>query len=79
MDRASLQVLPGGSAVVDARGSRDPVDFQSRCVEHYWASCAARGFSPVTIENDTGVLERVLALLGRPAGGDRPWLVFRVA
>ena len=25
------------------------------------------GFSPVTIENDSGVLERVLALLGRPA------------
>ena len=27
----------------------------------------ARGFSPVTIENDTGVLERMLALLGCPA------------
>ena len=31
------------------------------------ASWTARGFSPVTIENDSGVLERVLALLGRPA------------
>ena len=31
----------------------------------YWASYTARGFSPVTIENDTGVLDRLLALLGR--------------
>ncbi len=31
------------------------------------ASWTARGFSPVTIENDSGVLERVLVLLGRPA------------
>ena len=27
----------------------------------------ARGFSPVTIENESGVLDRVLAMLGRPA------------
>ena len=52
---------------MDAGGSADPVGFQSGCVEDYWASCTARGFSPVTIENDAGVLDRVLALLGRPA------------
>ena len=67
MDRASLRVLPGGSAIVDADGSSDPVGFQSRCVDDYWASCTVRGFSSVTIENDAGVLDRILALLGRPA------------
>ena len=36
-------------------------------MEDYWASCVARGFSAVTIENDAGVLDRILALLGRPA------------
>ena len=36
-------------------------------MEAYLASWAARGFSPVTIENDAGVLERMLALLDRPA------------
>ena len=41
----------------------DPVRFQDECVQAYLASWVARGFSPVTIENDAGVL----ALLGRPA------------
>ena len=45
----------------------DPQQFQDQCVEAYLASWTARGFSPVTIENDTGVLERMLALLDRPA------------
>ena len=35
--------------------------------DDYWASCRVRGFSAVTIENDAGVLHRVLALLGLPA------------
>lgn len=52
---------------MDAAAALDPVGFQLGCVEAYLASWTARGFSPVTIENDTGVLERVLALLGRPA------------
>ena len=67
MDRASLRVLPGGSPTVDPARPADPAGFQSGCVEDYWASCTARGFSPVTIENDSGVLDRVLDLLGRPA------------
>lgn len=67
MDRAALQVIPGGPLVVDAAVRSDPAGFQSGCVDDYWASCVARGFSAVTIENDAGVLERVLALLGRPA------------
>lgn len=68
MSRASLRVLPGGSQVVAADvGARDPVEFQAACVSEYWAACTARGFSPVTIENDTGVLDRLLTMLGRPA------------
>jgi len=53
---------------VDAAVSSDPVGFQSRCVDDYWASCTVRGSSSVTIENDAaGVLDRILALLGLPA------------
>lgn len=47
--------------------SRDPEVFQAACVEAFIASWQARGFSPVTIENDTGLLERMLVALGRPA------------
>jgi integrase/recombinase XerD len=52
---------------VTVEGPSDPVRFQAECVEAFVASWVARGFSPVTIENDSGVLERVLRLLGRPA------------
>lgn len=45
----------------------DPGRFQVECMEAYLASWTARGFSPVTIENDGPLLERVLRLLGRPA------------
>jgi integrase/recombinase XerD len=41
--------------------------FQADCVEAYVRSWVARGFSPVTVETDSGVLERMLAALGRPA------------
>jgi integrase/recombinase XerD len=62
-----------GLRVVDGRVvepevlPRDPVVFQAVCVEAFVASWTARGFSPVTIENDTALLERMLAALGRPA------------
>jgi integrase/recombinase XerD len=36
-------------------------------VDAFVASWRARGFSQVTIDNDTGLLERTLAALGRPA------------
>ena len=52
---------------MDERAASDPAGFQAACVEAYLASWTARGFSPVTIENDSGVLDRVLTLLGRPA------------
>jgi site-specific recombinase XerD len=45
----------------------DPWRFQAECVDAYELSWVARGFSPLTIESDSGVLERMLAALGRPA------------
>ena len=68
-----LRVLDGGT-VPDGRVISDPWEFQSSCVEAFVASWRARGFSPVTIDNDTGRLERTLAALGRPA-----WKVTRSA
>jgi integrase/recombinase XerD len=67
VDRSALRVIAGRPVAMDATAASDPVGFQGACVEAYLASWTARGFSPVTIENDSGVLERVLALLGRPA------------
>ena len=67
MDRPSLRVIPGAVVAVGVGVAADPVAFQVGCVDQYWASCVARGFSPITIENNSGVLDRVLALLGRPA------------
>jgi site-specific recombinase XerD/DNA-binding Xre family transcriptional regulator len=62
-----LRVIEGSLAAVKGPATADPQRFQEECVEAYLASWVARGFSPVTIENDSGVLERILALLGRPA------------
>jgi integrase/recombinase XerD len=68
VDRPSLTVVAGQAAAADeAVAAPDPAAFQAGCVEAYLASWTARGFSPVTIENDSGVLDRVLMLLGRPA------------
>jgi site-specific recombinase XerD len=60
-----LQVIHG--QVVPAVDVVDPARFQAECVEEFVASWTARGFSEVTIANDVGVLERMLAALGRPA------------
>ena len=62
----NLQLLDGG-AVADREAPRDPDRFQAACVEAFVASWRARGFSAVTIDNDTGLLERTLVALGRPA------------
>ena len=67
MERSALRVVAGRPVAMDEVSASDPAGFQGACVEAYLASWTARGFSPVTIENDSGVLERVLALLGRPA------------
>lgn len=55
----------GGAPATAAVGS-DPVAFQNACVEGFHASQVARGFSQITIDNDTGVLERFLALASTP-------------
>lgn len=44
-----------------------PADYQSVCVDAFVASQIARGFSQLTIDNGTGVLERFLAIAGKPA------------
>ena len=62
-----MRVIEGSVAAAREPATADPQRFQEQCVEAYLASWVARGFSPVTIENDSGVLERMLALLGRPA------------
>ena len=45
----------------------DPEVFERGCLDAYEASQLARGFSPVTMENGAGVLERFLAACGCPA------------
>jgi len=60
-----LRVIAGRTVQLDAVPG-DPWEFQALCVDAFVASWHARGFSPVTIENDTGLLERVLDALGRP-------------
>lgn len=63
---ARLRLIEGRSPVA-VPASRDPDSFQADCVDAYVCSWAARGFSHVTIDNDTGVLERMLSALGKPA------------
>ncbi|MDM3929780.1 tyrosine-type recombinase/integrase [Mycobacterium intracellulare] len=64
MGDGRLRVIAGEfSSVVE---TRDPLRFQAECVEGFVASWTARGFAESTIANDVGVLERMLAALGRP-------------
>jgi site-specific recombinase XerD len=72
-----LRVLEGG-AVPQEPVTTDPWEFQAHSVEAFVASWHARGFSPVTIDNDTGLLERTLAALGRPAWEVTPEDIDRV-
>lgn len=72
-----LRVLDG-RAVQPEVLSRDPDVFQAACVDAFIASWTARGLSPVTIENDTGLLERMLTALGRPAWEVTPEDIDRV-
>jgi integrase/recombinase XerD len=59
-----LRVITGEVASVVE--SPDPERFQAECVEAFVSSWTARGFAESTIANDAGVLERMLAALGRP-------------
>src|SRR5688572_4705584 len=66
--RDRFRVLPGGSSARSAAPTLvDPTAFQAACLEAYQASQAARGFSPVTMDNWNATLERFLAACGRPA------------
>lgn len=65
MGGVRLRVIEG--QVVPAVGVVDPERFQAGCVEAFVASWTVRGFSTTTIDNDVGVLERMLEALGRPA------------
>jgi integrase/recombinase XerD len=53
-----LQVITGSAAVTASPLNAD--GFQAECVDGFVASWSARGFSPLTIENATGALERFL-------------------
>ena len=65
MAQAGLRVVNGGVSAPAVPA--DPERFQSDCVDAFVASWTAVGFSTSTIDNDIGVLERMLAALGRPA------------
>ncbi|MDA3642274.1 site-specific integrase [Mycobacterium xenopi] len=64
MGDGRLRVITG--VVAPVVETRDPQRFQAECVEAFVASWTARGFAESTIANDVGVLERMLAALGRP-------------
>jgi site-specific recombinase XerD len=67
-DRGLRLVQGSGGAASGTTGAAcDPGVFQAACVDAFVASQVAQGFSAVTIENGTGVLERFLAMAGCPA------------
>ncbi|WTW98211.1 tyrosine-type recombinase/integrase [Streptomycetaceae bacterium NBC_01309] len=74
---SGLRVIEGGG-VFAGSVTADPWEFQAECVEAFVASWRARGFSPVTVENDLGLLERTLTALGRPAWEVTPEDIDRV-
>ncbi len=76
MSRPGLRVINGAAAVSPSPLNED--SFQAACVAAFVASWTARGFSPVTIENNSGVLERFLDLLEVPAWEAGPEDVDRV-
>jgi integrase/recombinase XerD len=71
-----LRVVTG--QLIPAEVPGDPLVFQAECVEAFVASWTARGFAATTIGNDAGLLERMLAALGRPAWEVTPEDVDRV-
>ena len=66
---ARLRLVEG--LLVPAGLPVDPLVFQSECMDAFVASWTARGFAASTIDNDSGVLERMLEALGRGVGGHR--------
>lgn len=66
MNGGGLHLVPADHATLSG-APPDPLAYQARCIEAYQASQVARGFSPLTIGNGTGTLERFLNACGRPA------------
>ncbi len=77
MGSSRFRVVQGGAIPVGPLAT-DPWSIQAECVEAFVASWRARGFSPVTIENDIGLLDRALRALGRPAWEVTPEDIDRV-
>ena len=77
MGVVGLRVI-AGRTVEKPSVAVDPDRFQAECVDAFVASWTARGFSPTTIDNDVGVLTRMLDALGRPAWEVAPPDVDRV-
>ena len=65
MAEARLRLIDGDRDVGGLPS--DPLVFQAECVEAFVASWTVRGFASPTVGTDAGVLERMLAALGRPA------------
>lgn len=73
---ARLRLIEGQLA--PASVPADPMAFQADCVDAFVTSWTARGFAATTIGNDAGLLDRMLAALGRPAWEVTPEDVDRV-
>ncbi len=78
MGQRRLRVVEGASGLIGAeavgrrddgpaRCAPDPGVFQQECLDGFVASQVAQGFSQITIDNGTGVLERFLAVADKPA------------
>jgi len=69
--RPDLRLVPGTATALTDAGVKDqavdPLTYQARCLGGFVASQVARGFSPLTIKGDNGVLDRFLALADKPA------------
>jgi integrase/recombinase XerD len=66
-ERPGWRLITGTGSAVERLEVLDPLPFQMACVDGFVASQVARGFSQLTIDNGTGVLERFLALADKPA------------
>ncbi|MEU9671093.1 hypothetical protein AB0E25_37160 [Streptomyces bobili] len=77
MVESRLRVIEGRT-LPEAPVAWDSWQFQELCVRAFVASWRARGFSPMTVDNDIGLLERTLKVLGRPAWDVTPEDIDRV-
>lgn len=66
-DRPLLHSIQGTALSSVPPEPVDPAAYQAVCLDSFSASQIARGFSQLTIDNDTGELERFFALAGKPA------------